>query len=163
MHAITVVAESQQKSGSGNFMLLAILAILFVGVFFMSSRTRKAQKKQQEFRSTLTPGQEVMTASGMLGTVVAVSDDEITIESTPGTQSRWVRAAISRVIEPTVEQHEPAAEGVSASTAAGAETAPAGFTEQRALDKDVLEIPDDLSGLPEADRKDGDDGKPSTK
>lgn len=148
MLTTTVLAASGSGGGGANYSFLIILVVLAAGLFWMSNRTRKTQKKAQEFRNALTPGQEVMTASGMLGTIVEVEDDEITLESTPGVRSRWVRAAISRVVEPT----------------AGATQAPAtvDLDEQQPLGDDALEIPDDLSGLPEADgRKDGDEGPTS--
>ena len=70
----------------------------------MSSRTRKQQRAAQEFRNNLVAGDEVMTASGLLGTVVAVEDDVITLESSPGAHTRWIRAAIAKKIEPPVEE-----------------------------------------------------------
>ena len=59
-----------------------------------------------EFRNNLGPGDEVMTHSGLLGTVVEVEDDVITLESAPGSRSRWIRAAIAKKIEPTVDEVE---------------------------------------------------------
>jgi preprotein translocase subunit YajC len=86
-----------------NAPFLVIILIAFGAMWLMSSRTRKQQRAAADFRSHLAPGQEVMTGGGMFGTVVAVDDDIITIESTPGNQSRWLRAAIAKVIEPPVD------------------------------------------------------------
>src|SRR3954470_21288004 len=69
----------------------------------MSNRTKKQQRAASEFRNTLGPGDEVMTHSGLLGTVVDVEDDVITLESAPGSQTRWIRAAIAKKIDPVVE------------------------------------------------------------
>ena len=80
----------------------------------------------------LAPGQEIMTGSGMFGTVVAVDDDIITIESIPGSQTRWLRAAIAKVIEPPVDADEDDA------------------AQDDAADDDVVDVPDDLSSLPPA-------------
>ncbi len=87
---------------------ILILALAAGAMFLMTSRTRKQQREAQNFRATLAPGQEVMTGSGMFGTVVDVDDeaDVITIESTPGNQSRWLRAAIAKLVEPPVEETE---------------------------------------------------------
>ncbi|MGC5166359.1 preprotein translocase subunit YajC [Luteimicrobium sp. DT211] len=129
IQAATEAAGSSSGGGS-NYTFLIILLVLLVGLFLLSRRTQKKQKDAQSFRSNLTPGQDVMTASGMLGRIVEVDGDEITIESTPGTRSRWVRAAIAKVVEPTAATDAPA-------VTAGSD----------ATDDDVLEVPDDLSGL----------------
>ena len=41
-----------------------------------------------------------MTGSGLYGTIVAVDGDTITLESTPGNQTRWIRAAIAKLVPP---------------------------------------------------------------
>ncbi len=84
--------------------LLLVLGIAILAMLWMSSRTRKQQRAAQDFRSLLQPGDEVMTGSGLFGTVVAVDDehDIITLESVPGAPSRWLRAAIAKKIEPVV-------------------------------------------------------------
>ena len=109
-----------------------IILIAFGAMWLMSSRTRKQQRAAADFRAHLAPGQEIMTGSGMFGTVVAVEDDIITIESIPGSQTRWLRAAIAKVIEPPVDADEDDA------------------AQDDAADDDVVDVPDDLSSLPPA-------------
>jgi len=84
---------------------ILILALAAGAMFLMTSRTRKQQRQAQSFRANLAPGQEVMTGSGMFGTIVDVDEeaDIVTVESTPGNQSRWLRAAIAKLVEPPVE------------------------------------------------------------
>ena len=115
-----------------NAPFLVIILIAFGAMWLMSSRTRKQQRAAADFRSHLAPGQEVMTGGGMFGTVVAVDDDIITIESTPGSQSRWLRAAIAKVIEPPVDAVQDDAEDVDDAN------------------DTVVDVPDDLSSLPPA-------------
>jgi preprotein translocase subunit YajC len=105
-----------------NAPFFIIILIAFGAMWLMSNRTRKQQRKAADFRSQLAVGQDVMTGSGMFGTVVAIDDDIITLESTPGSRSRWLRAAIAKVVEPPVEDPRD----------------------------DELEVPDDLSTLPPA-------------
>ena len=73
------------------------MGIALIGLFFLNSRNRKQQVKQNEFRDTLVPGTDVMTLSGQLGTIVETDGDVITIETTPGVHTRWLRAAIGPV------------------------------------------------------------------
>lgn len=120
--------------GSSNTIIWAILIVLLGAMWFMSRRSRQQQQKAQEFRNNLKPGDEVMTHSGMLGTVVEVEGDNITLESGPGSRSRWIRAAIAKLIEPTTEVADVDDEA-----------------DDRADDEyyegDDVEVPDDISSL----------------
>jgi preprotein translocase subunit YajC len=80
--------------------MLIILALAFGAMWLMTSRTRKQQRQAADFRANLEVGQEVMTGSGLYGTIVAVDGDVITLESMPGSQSRWIRAAIAKLVPP---------------------------------------------------------------
>jgi preprotein translocase subunit YajC len=125
---------------------LLFIAIAFGAMWLMTSRTRKQQKQAVDFRANLAVGQDVMTGSGMLGTVVAIDGDEVTLESTPGTRSRWLRAAIAKLVEKPVEEDvaevdedaEPTTAGPSLVKGTGTPT-PASY-----------DVPDDLSTLPPA-------------
>lgn len=127
---------------------LIIFAILAVGLLFlMSSRTRKQQRTQQEFRSSLVPGDDVMTGSGLFGTVVEVDDDSdiITLETEPGgAQTRWLRAAIAKRLDGEEYQLD------DEETEDGEELSDEDATRQGSAADDV-EVPDDLSSLSTSD------------
>lgn len=135
---------------------LVILALAFGAFWLMSSRTRKQQKAAQEFRNNLAPGDEIMTGSGLFGTVVEVDGDVITVESTPGSQTRWIRAAIAKRIDPPVE--ETPVDKDDDDTPDDATTDADRIA--RANDE-VIDVPDDLSSLPPVLRKK--DDEPDTK
>jgi preprotein translocase subunit YajC len=78
--------------------MLIILALAFGAMYLVTNRTRKQQRAAADFRANLEVGQEVMTGSGLYGTIVAVDGDTITLESMPGNQSRWIRAAIAKLV-----------------------------------------------------------------
>lgn len=141
-----------------DFSLILILALAAGAMFLMTSRSRKAQKEAAAFRTNLAPGQEVMTGSGLFGTIVAVDEEKdiITIESTPGNQSRWLRAAIAKLIEP------PVAEDPVEGDESDEDGSVLGDTDPTSTVDDVLDVPDDLSGLtdkPGDKRDDGTDSK----
>lgn len=130
-------------------MELIILFVVLAGLmFFMSQRTRKQQKQQAEFRSQLVPGQEVMTGSGLFGTVVEVDEasDTVTIESTPGTQTRWLRAAIAKRVD------TPAVDAVDEADETDVTTDPTA-TGTITPGDDHVDVPDDLSSLDTAQRE----------
>jgi preprotein translocase subunit YajC len=135
--------------------LFLILAIALGALWLMSSRTRKQQRVAQEFRNNLVPGDEVMTASGLLGTVVAVEDDVITLESSPGAHTRWIRAAIAKKIDPPVDEIDDVEDDADLDDEADEQDDVVTDADRisRAND-DVIDVPDDLSSLPPA-RKDG--------
>lgn len=130
---------------------ILILALAAGAMFLMTSRTRKQQREAQNFRSELAPGQEVMTGSGMFGTIVDVDDeaDIITIESTPGAQTRWLRAAIAKRVDTPVEEElaEPAEGEEPVAPAAAYGSAASISSGSSKGDADDLVVPDDLSGL----------------
>lgn len=86
--------------------LLIILILAAGAMFLLSSRTRKQQRKVVEFRQTLEVGDEVMTGSGLFGTIIAIDGDVITLESPSGAQTDWLRAAISKHATPPYAQDE---------------------------------------------------------
>ncbi len=123
--------------------LIILFGVLIALMFFMSSRTRKQQKEQQAFRAALAPGQEVMTGSGMVGTVVAIDDDTdtVTIESTPGVQTRWLRAAVAKRMDAPVATEET---DVTEQPRETGSITPADGS---------VDVPDDISGLDTAQRE----------
>ncbi|SKC71524.1 preprotein translocase subunit YajC [Krasilnikoviella flava] len=130
-------------------MELIILFVVLAGLmFFMSQRTRKQQKQQAEFRSQLEPGQEVMTGSGLFGTVVEVDEanDTVTIESTPGSQTRWLRAAIAKRIDTPADEAALATDETDVTTDS-AETGTITSGDAH------VDVPDDLSSLDTAQRE----------
>jgi preprotein translocase subunit YajC len=133
-----------------TFLIILVLAV--GGLWLMSSRQRKQQAAANEFRNNLVAGDEVMTGSGLFGTVVDVEGDVVTLESTPGQRTRWLRAAIAKKIEPPVEADE-----IEAGSAAVDPAIAEAERIQRANDE-VIDVPDDLSSLP-PHKDDDEDGK----
>lgn len=119
-------------------MEMVLIIVLAAGAMYLMSRSsRKKQKEAMSFRDNLQVGQEVMTGSGYFGTIVGVDDDAITLESTPGNTSRWLRAAIAKIVEPPVAEDFEDDESSSAAAAAQID----------AENKRAFNIPDDISGL----------------
>ncbi|WP_421736104.1 preprotein translocase subunit YajC [Cellulomonas sp.] len=138
---------------------MLILAIALGALWLMSSRTRKQQRAASEFRNNLVAGDEVMTASGLLGTVVAVEDDVITLESSPGAHTRWIRAAIAKKIEPPVDEIDDVDDDELEDDVDDEDDVVSDADRISRANDDVIDVPDDLSSLPPA-RK---DGEPDTK
>jgi len=74
---------------------LGVAFLLMVVVFQRGNRQRRDLAQLQ---ARLAPGAEVVTASGLYGTVVEVLDDRVTLRTGPGQVSTWDRRAIARIL-----------------------------------------------------------------
>ena len=89
--------------------LIVLAAVLF---FFMFRSQRKRRQDQEKLQDQMVVGAEVMTSQGIFGTIVSIDDDEnqVIIESTPGTKLRVHRQTLARVVEdeaPAEEAERP--------------------------------------------------------
>lgn len=79
---------------------IGMLAVLAVLIFFMFRNSRKRKAQAEELQSQIVPGVEIMTNSGIFGTLKSV--DEVTnvaeVETSPGTIIRVHRQTIARVV-----------------------------------------------------------------
>jgi preprotein translocase subunit YajC len=105
--ALTVLAATGGKGGSGIAGLIPFLLIAVVGYLLLVRPARARQRAALNNRSNVEPGVEVTTTAGMIATVVAVDEDgTVTLEIAPGVHARFVKAAIGRVNTPP--EPEPA-------------------------------------------------------
>jgi preprotein translocase subunit YajC len=102
MLAAIVQAEdapaAQPNSGSNQIFMFVMLGVIVVAMFVMSRRNRKKQGDADAFRSELAPGQRVLTASGLVGLITRVEGDVITVASSRGDESQWIRRAIRSLV-----------------------------------------------------------------
>lgn len=88
----------------GNYSSLIMIALMVVVFYFLLIRPqRKRQQEQVKMQNSLTPGTGVMTTTGLFATVVALDADDVILEIAPGVETRWVKAAIGRVLVPVDE------------------------------------------------------------
>jgi preprotein translocase subunit YajC len=76
-----------------------VFLLVVVGLLVFSARARRRQARLQVDRSQrIGVGSEVMTTSGLYGTVVARNEDETVIMSiAPGVEVKWALAALRDV------------------------------------------------------------------
>jgi len=92
------VEEGAPQSGGGSMFIPLIL----IGVVFwiiLIGPERKNRKKREAMLGALAKGDKVMTTSGMLGDVVAIQDDIVTLQVADGVRLRFTRQAIQTVTE----------------------------------------------------------------
>ena len=82
-----------------NYLLPVIVVIFLLVAMTMSRRNRaRALDQQQRLREEIRFGTEVVTMSGLYGTVVGINDDEtVQLSIAPGVEVKWVLAALRDV------------------------------------------------------------------
>ena len=74
-------------------------ALILVAFYFLILRPQRARARQAEqLQATMAPGVEIMTTSGIYGTVLEVRDDSIVLEVAPGSTLRISKGAVGRVL-----------------------------------------------------------------
>lgn len=82
----------------GSILPLILLVVVFY--FLLIRPQRKRQQEATRMQNSLGPGARVMTTTGLFATVVAVENEDVVLEVAPGIETRWVKAAIGRVVTP---------------------------------------------------------------
>ncbi|HEX2701609.1 MAG TPA: preprotein translocase subunit YajC [Acidimicrobiales bacterium] len=71
---------------------LVFLALMW---FLLVRPQKERVRRQQELVASLEVGDEVITAGGVVGRIVALDDDEAQIEVAPGIVLRFLRLAVN--------------------------------------------------------------------
>jgi preprotein translocase subunit YajC len=80
-------------TGSGLGYLLVLLLPFLLLIFIVFSQRRRAQQVQA-LQSSLAVGDEVVTTSGLYGTIVALDETVATLDTGSGSTLRYDRRAI---------------------------------------------------------------------
>jgi len=94
----------------GIVSLIILAAPLLVLMFLVMQRSSRQRRQMSELQESISPGQHILTTSGLHAVVVEVEDGVVTLETGPGQRSRWDSRAIMRVFadeEPDVTVSMP--------------------------------------------------------
>ena len=117
--------------------LIPFVLILLAFYLLIIRPARSRQRAAQDLQQRLEPGVEVMTTSGIYGTVVEIDEESVSIEVAPGTTVRFAKAAVAQVRGPeTAEDDARDADDVSEDSGEVPGDAPAGPTRTSDLDTD---------------------------
>ena len=101
MSFITLFTEGSTggtTSGGFNFMPIIMIVLLVVVFFFMYRSNKKQERQANEMRNNLEVGDEVTTIGGIVGEIVSIKDETITIETSKDrTKIRFLKTAIRNV------------------------------------------------------------------
>jgi preprotein translocase subunit YajC len=93
-----------QAGGAGGSLMsfLPLLAILVVFYLFLIRPQQKKQKEQNSFADNLSKGDEVVTASGILGNINKIEDSIVTLDVGNKNFIRVTKNAISKEMTESV-------------------------------------------------------------
>ena len=92
----------------GSLLFLAFMVAIF---YFMLIRPNRRRRQDMErLQSALSVGDEVMTSSGLYGTVAEVDERTIILETSEGVYSRYARGAIVERVNSGQPDAEPSSE-----------------------------------------------------
>jgi preprotein translocase subunit YajC len=103
--AVAAVLQAQPPAAgrTGAVMMIYLVAFIAIMWFLILGPQKKMQKKHQAMISAVQKGDEVMTEGGIIGTVVHVTDDRLTVKTGESTRVVVARAKIARVFGTTTE------------------------------------------------------------
>jgi preprotein translocase subunit YajC len=96
---------------SGPLSSLIFLGFLIAIFYFMLIRPQKKRVEQhRQLVESVSPGDEIITMTGIYGRVRTIGDEDIEVEIAPGTTVRFLKSAIGRRVVEDLETDAPTAE-----------------------------------------------------
>ena len=100
----SVLAETEASggimgflSGSGSYIIM-LVGLVAVFYFLMYRPQKKQEKETRALLDSLQVGDEITTHSGIIGKIVSMKDETVTIETSKDkTKIRFLKTAIARV------------------------------------------------------------------
>lgn len=92
----TLIFLQAAGGNAGLIQMVFFAAIILVFWMFIIRPQSKRQKEQNAFSGSLEKGQDVVTASGMLGRINKIEGDIVTLEVDTKTHIRMTKSAISK-------------------------------------------------------------------
>ena len=81
-------------AGLGNLLILALPFLLLIWLFMSQ---RKRQQQAQQLQASIVVGDQVVTTSGLYGTVTGLDEGTAELEIAPDVVVRWDRRAIGSI------------------------------------------------------------------
>jgi len=93
-------------------LLLPIYILIFIGLIYLVGvrPQQKRRKELQDIMSRLQPGDEIVTVSGIYGTITEVEGDDIVVDLGNGLEVHMTRRGIAAVLPPEEDEEADDAE-----------------------------------------------------
>lgn len=97
---LAVMMVPRESGNATTIFLVQMVAIFAIFYFLLIRPQRKEQKRHKEMVGALKKGDDVVTAGGVIGTVIHAEPDRVTIQTAEKTRLVVEKARISRVAAP---------------------------------------------------------------
>jgi preprotein translocase subunit YajC len=91
-------APAASPLGGGYGQIVILVAFVAVFYFLLIRPQQKRMKDQQAMLSRLTSGDEVVTTGGILGRIIEVGDNFITLEIAEGVRIKVQKAQVTQLM-----------------------------------------------------------------
>lgn len=85
--------SGEPSSGAFSFMI-PLLAILFIYYFILLRPQHKESQRHKKLLESLKKGDEVVTDSGLVGTIVSVQDDFIVLKAGENVRLKFLKSKV---------------------------------------------------------------------
>ena len=75
------IVLGQAAGGGGMVLLVQFVFIIAIVYFLFILAQRREQKRHRELLASLRPGMEVVTSGGVVGEIIAIKDELVTLKS----------------------------------------------------------------------------------
>ena len=103
----TGTSVTPPSSASPLGMALPFVVMLAVMYFLMIRPQQKRMKDQQSLLSSLKNGDEVVTSSGILGTIMGMNEKVITLEVAKNVQLKILRSQVNQIVKGQIQDIQP--------------------------------------------------------
>jgi preprotein translocase subunit YajC len=100
---MVVMAPRQGASGTFVFML-NIVMVIAIFYFLLIRPQRKEQERHEQMIASLGKGDEIVTAGGIVGTVIRVEDRQLIIKTAGDTKITVERSKVAKKIDSAGEE-----------------------------------------------------------
>lgn len=97
-------AAGGQQPAAMQFLPIVLIVIIFY--FLMFRPQKKQMEEEQKMINALEKGDEVYTKSGILGTVVGITEKIITLEVADGVKVKFLKSQVSGLSKKLFEKEE---------------------------------------------------------
>jgi len=99
--AATATSAFQQP---GGLMALAPFLLMFGVLYFLILRPQqKKMREQQDMIAALKHGDEIVTASGILGKVTGITEKVVTVEVADNVRVKMLKSQVSQVVKGSIK------------------------------------------------------------
>jgi|SRR5690606_3773013 len=97
---LALAAQAAPPTAGRGMTVLLIYIVAFIAImyFLILRPQRRLQQKHQEMVASIKKGDEVVTDGGIIGNVVHLTDDRVTIRTAENTRIVVARPKIARVL-----------------------------------------------------------------